>query len=285
RVFVTDFGLARVIDDASMTQSGLLAGTPQYMSPEQVKGATAATTSDLFSLGSVMYAMCTGHPPFRADSVYGVMHRIAHDTPRRLNEANPRAPSWLDALVGRLLAKDADQRFATADEVAEILWAELAYLQNPSSTPKPARDWLPARRRKRMVSAAIVGLVAIVASAGIAASAWRGGNENGPVAAGSSQVAGEDWPGQPVGATQRSAPQANGVSSDPIDPNQETLDSEPENVWNNADLVGANQQADRLEAEWRSSTSQSTDLWQVELSRASALAAALEEQEQSEPTP
>src|SRR5205823_3462976 len=67
RVKLTDFGLARAVDDASLTQSGVLAGTPQYMAPEQAHGEPADHRADLFSLGSVLYAMCTGRPPFRAD--------------------------------------------------------------------------------------------------------------------------------------------------------------------------------------------------------------------------
>jgi serine/threonine protein kinase len=64
RVQLMDFGLARAVDDASLTRSGTLAGTPQYMSPEQARAETVDHRSDLFSLGSVMYAMCTGHAPF-----------------------------------------------------------------------------------------------------------------------------------------------------------------------------------------------------------------------------
>ena len=66
RVKITDFGLARAADDASLTQSGVVAGTPQYMSPEQARGEAVDHRTDLFSLGSVLYAMCTGRPPFRA---------------------------------------------------------------------------------------------------------------------------------------------------------------------------------------------------------------------------
>src|SRR5262249_12616885 len=67
RVKITDFGLARAADDASLTQSGQVAGTPAYMSPEQADGEKVDHRTDLFSLGSVLYAMCAGHPPFRAD--------------------------------------------------------------------------------------------------------------------------------------------------------------------------------------------------------------------------
>lgn len=68
RVQITDFGLARAADDASLTRTGVLAGTPQYMSPEQARGEAVDHRSDLFSLGSVLYATCTGRPPFRADN-------------------------------------------------------------------------------------------------------------------------------------------------------------------------------------------------------------------------
>ena len=76
RVKLTDFGLARAADDASLTKTGIIAGTPQYMSPEQARGETVDARTDLFSLGSVMYTMCTGRPPFRADSAVATLRRV-----------------------------------------------------------------------------------------------------------------------------------------------------------------------------------------------------------------
>src|SRR3954470_30672 len=76
RVKITDFGLARAVADASLTQSGVVAGTPPYMSPEQGRGEPVDQRADLFSLGSVLYAMCTGRPPFRADSSVAVLKRV-----------------------------------------------------------------------------------------------------------------------------------------------------------------------------------------------------------------
>jgi eukaryotic-like serine/threonine-protein kinase len=82
RALLTDFGLARAADDASLTHSGYHPGTPQYMSPEQTRGEAVDPRSDLFSLGCVMYAMCTGHSPFRAKTTMGVLRRISDDPHR-----------------------------------------------------------------------------------------------------------------------------------------------------------------------------------------------------------
>ncbi len=95
RVTLTDFGLARAVDDASMTCSGVIAGTPQYMSPEQVRGEPLDARSDLFSLGGVLYVMCTGRSPFRAETTYGVLHRIANDNPTSVCEVNTDVPVGL----------------------------------------------------------------------------------------------------------------------------------------------------------------------------------------------
>ena len=106
RVKLTDFGLARAVDDASLTQSGVVAGTPQYMSPEQARGEAVDHRSDLFSLGSVLYFMCTGHPPFRASSTPAVLRRVSDERPRPLREVNLDVPDWLAAIVDRLHEKD-----------------------------------------------------------------------------------------------------------------------------------------------------------------------------------
>ena len=87
RVLLTDFGLARAADDASLTQSGVIAGTPQYMSPEQARGEVVDARTDLFSLGTVLYTLLAGHSPFRAETAMGVLRRVCEDTPRPLTEA------------------------------------------------------------------------------------------------------------------------------------------------------------------------------------------------------
>lgn len=148
RVRVADFGLVRVSNDVSCTRSGFIAGTPQYMAPEQVKAELCDGRSDLFSMGSLMYALCTGHAPFRADSVYAVMQRIVHDEPQPVRESNPSVPAWLDAFIQKLMSKKREDRFASAEVAWRILQAELAILQNP--VKDHVRTWMPRHRPRRL---------------------------------------------------------------------------------------------------------------------------------------
>lgn len=149
RAFITDFGLARAADDASLTRTGFHPGTPQYMSPEQAAGDSVDARSDLFSFGSLLYTMCTGRPPFRADTSLGVLRRIADDHPRPIQEINPNIPSWLCTLIGRLMAKKPDDRFASAAEVAVLLEQCLAHVQHPTVHALPQELKQPVNNRGR----------------------------------------------------------------------------------------------------------------------------------------
>jgi serine/threonine protein kinase len=137
RVKITDFGLARAADDASMTQSGTVTGTPQYMSPEQARGESVDFRSDLFSLGSVLYAMCAGHPPFRATTTMGVLKRLCDDPPRPIRKINPEIPDWLAAIIDKLMAKRPADRFNSAQEVSDLLGQCLSHVQQPAVVPLP----------------------------------------------------------------------------------------------------------------------------------------------------
>src|SRR5437588_12164602 len=110
RVKITDFGLARAANDASVTQSGFLAGTPQYMAPEQARGEAVDHRADLFSLGSVLYAMCTGRPPFRAATTLAVLRHVSESEPTPVRELNPHIPEWLVNLMTQLLTKGPAKR-------------------------------------------------------------------------------------------------------------------------------------------------------------------------------
>lgn len=168
RVTITDFGLARAVDDATITHSGMIAGTPQYMSPEQGRGEAVDARSDLFSLGSVLYAISTGRPPFRAETSYGVMRRITDDEPRPIRELNPDVPDWLCAIIARLMSKQASDRFASAAEVSELLEKCLAHVQQPAAVPLPAALVRPADSgRSCSISRSWVGVLAMIAALGL----------------------------------------------------------------------------------------------------------------------
>lgn len=143
RVKLTDFGLARAVDDVSVTRTGQIAGTPQFMSPEQAQGHPIDSRSDLFSLGSVLYAMCTGRPPFRAETPLAMLRRVADDAPRPIREVNQEIPDWLEAIVLKLLAKSPAERFRSAEEVGSLLNQHLVYLQNPATAARPDPVVLP----------------------------------------------------------------------------------------------------------------------------------------------
>ncbi len=174
RVLLTDFGLARTIDEASLTQSGVIAGTPQYMAPEQARGETVDHRTDLFSLGSVLYAMCTGHSPFRAETTMGVLHRICHATPRPIQATNPQVPLWLSAIISRLHAKHPSKRYHSAADVAEILKRQLARLQSPggalglswTEAMLVTRAWLGQERRKLIGFGGVAAVVLLAFALG-----------------------------------------------------------------------------------------------------------------------
>ena len=163
RVLLTDFGLARTVDDASLTQTGIVAGTPHYMSPEQANGETTDHRSDLFSLGSVLYFIATGHPPFRAERAMGILHRICHDQQRPVWQVNAAVPDELSDIVDRLLEKRPNRRFASATVVRESLVRLLNETQHRRPSARSViRRW--ARCNVRWVGGAMAGLALLVAS-------------------------------------------------------------------------------------------------------------------------
>ena len=137
RVKITDFGLARMADDASLTHDGIAVGTPQFMAPEQARGEPADHRSDLFSLGGVVYYLCTNRLPFTGDGTRAVLSRLAAHVPAPMHELNPDVPDWLDQVVAKLLAKDPQLRYQTAAEVAHLLSRGFAV---------PVQGSIPTRR-------------------------------------------------------------------------------------------------------------------------------------------
>jgi hypothetical protein len=154
---IADFGLARVADEARLTQTGIVAGTPMYMAPEQALCEPLDARTDLFSLGSVLYALLTGQEPFPADSPVAVLRLVCEAAPRPIRELNPDVPEWLAAVVERLHARRPEDRFATAAEVADLLRYNLAHPDRPRPVAPPPRPARARRGRRRLVLAAFVG--------------------------------------------------------------------------------------------------------------------------------
>jgi serine/threonine protein kinase len=120
-VKITDFGIARMRTSNVQTQTGMMMGSPKYMSPEQVIGKRADHRSDLFSLGVILYEMLTGAAPFTGESVNAVMYQIVNFVPPAPSAINPATPPALDAIVARMLAKALDERAQSAAEIARGL--------------------------------------------------------------------------------------------------------------------------------------------------------------------
>jgi serine/threonine-protein kinase len=121
-VKVTDFGIAR-ITDSSKTKTGMVLGTPSYMSPEQLSGKKIEGRSDLFSLGVTLYQLSCGKLPFQGDSMAQLMFKIANEAPADILTVNPKVPPALVEVIEKALAKDPDQRFQTGDEMAQAIRA------------------------------------------------------------------------------------------------------------------------------------------------------------------
>lgn len=117
---LTDFGIARLMGEAPITQDGQVFGTPSYMSPEQVAGKTLDARSDIFSLGVVLYEMVAGAKPFSGDSIVTVTYNIMNMDPT----PPPGAPPWLVGIIRKAMAKDPAARYSSAEEMAEDLREE-----------------------------------------------------------------------------------------------------------------------------------------------------------------
>jgi len=161
RAMLTDFGLARAVDDATLTRTGVIAGTPGYMSPEQARGESVDARSDLFSLGSVMYAMATGQPPFRGETSYAVLRKVTDHRHQSIRSVTPSVPLWYATLVDRLLCKNAADRFGNANEVQELLEVCLTHVQQPGAK-LPAELTHPKIGRRIGVIAILVVMLAIL---------------------------------------------------------------------------------------------------------------------------
>jgi len=155
RVKLTDFGLARCIEDVKITRTGFVTGTPLYMAPEQALGEEIDERADLFSFGAVLYEMCVGEPPFTGNTPLAVLKQITDTPAKSVRVVNPEIPNWLSDLIQKLLAKKPDQRPISASVVAEMLAERLSVFEPVSPLQVPAVHTSGAcqtaqRQQKRM---------------------------------------------------------------------------------------------------------------------------------------
>ena len=156
RVKIMDFGLAR-FGASEMTRTGMVMGTPNYMSPEQVRGEKADARSDVFSLGSVFYELLANHKPFEADSMHAVLFKVLQDEPAPLRQWTPDLPLVLVQVVSKALSKDAGGRFQNAGEFRDALRrATQAIAAGKGDQPLPGLDVPAANRQAAGPSATIV---------------------------------------------------------------------------------------------------------------------------------
>jgi serine/threonine protein kinase len=141
-VKITDFGIARMRGSGDLTQTGMLLGSPKYMSPEQVIGKRADHRSDLFSLGVILYEILCGTAPFNGENVTALMYQIVNFVPPPPSSLNDTVPELLDYVVAKMLAKPLEERYQSAAELARDLRecerqaaGLLAATQPPRSVP------------------------------------------------------------------------------------------------------------------------------------------------------
>ncbi len=122
-VKITDFGIARMASSAVRTQTGMVLGSPKYMSPEQVMGREIDQRSDIFSLGVMLYEMLTGQAPFNGDNVNAIMYQTLNAAPAAPSSLNANVPEMLNFIVAKALAKGIDDRYQNAKDFADDLRA------------------------------------------------------------------------------------------------------------------------------------------------------------------
>jgi eukaryotic-like serine/threonine-protein kinase len=190
RTKVMDLGIARTLDGESLTRTTSVLGSPNYLSPEQARGDRVDARSDIYSLGCVLYEMLSGRPPFDAESPVAVAYKHVHEEPSPPSALEPTVPPALDAVTLRAMAKDPEDRFRSAEDLAAALddrtipIARVPTMPLPVAAPTervPAPDptaRLPRRSDRvprRNLAPILLGVVVAVILLGVAAAALLGG--------------------------------------------------------------------------------------------------------------
>jgi len=206
RVMLTDFGISKALQAATgFTATGMIIGTPHYMSPEQGKGAPVDGRADQYSLGVVGYRMITAELPFAGDSVHTIIYKHIYEEPPLASAKRPGIPGALTVAISRALAKEPDQRFPTMEDFATAVWPEqpVAAPGKPRGAGRPrsragadapteiasapttpisaaqSRKPVPQPARRRSWTPAVIGLVVVAGGVGAYLMLGRQGSGEG----------------------------------------------------------------------------------------------------------
>ncbi|HEY3566986.1 MAG TPA: protein kinase [Thermoanaerobaculia bacterium] len=173
--FVVDFGLAMAQDEISLSRTGMISGTPAYISPEQAQGRPLDRRTDVYSLGVVLYELLAGEPPFTGGNLARVLVSLVQEDPRPLRQAAPATPEDLETIVAKCLEKDPTRRYESARELAEDLDR---FLDGEPIRARPA-GWVyrAGKRLRKHRALAAVSITAVLALAALGAfslhAQWR----------------------------------------------------------------------------------------------------------------
>ncbi len=180
KAYISDFGIAKVVDSPSITTTGMALGTPEYMAPEQCEGGVVDAQSDLYALGVMLHEMTAGKPPFLADTPLAVAFKQVHEMPPLLSKVRPDVPPRFELIVAKCLKKKKEERYRSADELLHDLdnvYLESGSAQGSGSTPLDPELRITDRRggdRRYLLTKAteprtllIAAVILLVAMAGI----------------------------------------------------------------------------------------------------------------------
>jgi serine/threonine protein kinase len=174
RAILTDFGIAHAVTATKLTQSGMIIGTPDYMSPEQAISGQVDAQSDLYSLGVVLYECITGDLPFKGETPVSTIYKIINEKIEPINKTVPNSPKWLGTVINKILAKNKKQRFVSGKEFSKALRAKQEqnedFAQNDNETIKITtkefesvkKKYHPLLYKKNVFAISIVSVLLVV---------------------------------------------------------------------------------------------------------------------------
>lgn len=161
-VYLADFGIARAESSQTLTQTGMIVGTPHYLAPEQIQGKRIDARSDIYALGATLYELASGQPPFRGDSPLEILYQHINENAVPLNRLVPEIDPLMERIISRCIVKDPARRFQQADEIAALIERSE---RSRSAAAQATALTAPTPQRRRRGARALAGAVLIGAMA------------------------------------------------------------------------------------------------------------------------